>query len=251
MIESYKHRLRILIWLTPYFLFIIAVSAFAENNKHIFGKILLAEGTARKHISDSEGWLALEPGTLLEPGDSIKTLEDSRIEFSIAGNGIYRLGSESTVYLTPWVILKPELISGDMWWTDFYSGPQDDLLQVILPNSHVSAQNVAARFLAGNECTTEIKVYNGNLKLRGRKYYIYDEKPPLEESERHPCDIEPAENDSLSDYSVTLESGQKLILSSKGYIIYQGQFSADDPDEDTDWVRWNKERDQSEQDSKY
>ncbi len=49
---------------------------------------------------------------------------------------------------------------------------------------------------------------------------------------------------------ILLETIQKIIITSGREIVFHGDFNSDDLDEDTEWVRWNKERDQSKQDSK-
>ncbi len=226
-------------------LFVLAASSGGED-----ADIDYLEGVARVRKAGSEGWLKIGESTIISTGDSAMTLADSRFEVLIPKNGVFRMGPASSVLfdsdLAAWYTF-PELVSGDIWGVFQYEDNRvlRSLPRTMLPVAEIMTDSAVARFSAGNDCSAEIKVYSGHLQVIRRKWFGYQVEREGEEIERHPCRADFSEPDSLRNWKVTLGAGDKLILSSKGHIVYQGSFHPDDPDEDTDWVHWNKERDQS------
>jgi len=228
----------------------MAVPVVAGDEEPDIGKIKFIEGTARKQVSGSDGWLTIEDGMTSAIGDSVKTLEDARLEIQLEGNGVFRVGGSSTVFVAGDQgrrLAIPELVSGDIW-ADFQHRKNEDFgssPRMILPTIEILTDSSSARFMSGNDCTSEIKVYSGRLEVTRREPRGGPAENDGKKGKLRPCDEDQSASDSLfSKWSVELEAGQRLIISSKGQIVHQGAFGPDDPDESTEWVRWNKEKDQ-------
>ena len=194
----------------------------------------------RKMVSGSEGWLTINEGAAIKSGDSVKTAGDSRLEFELPGNGVFRLGPSSVIYIDTGETLKPDLIFGDMWAVFLSDG---ESAGAELPIVTVRSENAASRFSAGQDCSQEIKVYAGKLTSSRRIYSGYAKAAANDDGNKHPCETEPAENDSLNTLIETVEAGQKMIITSQGRVVFKGPFVLDDPDENSEWVRWNNDRD--------
>ncbi len=199
------------------------------------------EGTSRKKTSGSEGWLKLDSDSKIGIGDSVKTLEDGKLEFRIS-DGIFRMGANTLITISPGDSREyndgkaMNLIAGELW--TIINSVNDRRQGIFLPHASVFGADFVARFSAGDDGTAEIKIYEGELEIS---------RLVISTTDSTDVDID---NDTAGDgetlpesWSMTLESGEKLIISSRGEITYRNPFSPDDPDENTDWVRWNKDRD--------
>ena len=184
--------------------------------------------------------MKLDSNSVIGVGDSVKTLDDGRLELRISDD-IYRIGANTLIAI-------PEsdtgqsgegktvnLISGEMWSVfELSSGLRQSLF---LPKAEVLGTDFVARFSVGDDGTSEIKVYSGKIEISRRLIPVIDS-------------IETDDGDDSTNitehtpesWSVTLDTGEKLIISSRGEIIYRSSFGPDDPDENIEWVRWNKDR---------
>jgi hypothetical protein len=223
-------------------------SVYSQDEEVIDGRITFVEGTVRKMVSSSEGWLTIAEGTVIGLGDSIKTLEDSKVEFSLKNNGNFRLGPSSCCFIgmdLAGYFIYPDLASGNIWARFEYEENEDywTLPRIMLPTIEVWAIGGEARFTSAEDCTSEIKSYKEKLYVERRLWYGYRTREEGMDFERHLCEADSTMPDSLAFWSVTLDEGERLITSSRGYIVFRGAFGPDDPDEQTEWVRWNLERD--------
>ncbi len=198
------------------------------------------EGTSRKKAPGSEGWLKLDSNSVIGIGDSVKTLEDGRLELQISdrllriGTGTLIAISDSNIeYNMPEKTI--ELISGELW--SMFISKEDVNRGLLLPKANVYGGDFDARFSVGDDGTAEIKVYSGEADITRRLIPVIDS---IETDDG--ADSTDITDHTPESWSVTLDSNEKLILSSSGEIIFRGPFSPDDPDEQTDWVRWNKDR---------
>ena len=47
----------------------------------------------------------------------------------------------------------------------------------------------------------------------------------------------------MREWTVIVREMQKVVISSDSKVMYHGDFSSNDRDEQTNWVEWNKQRD--------
>ncbi len=220
----------------------LLIPAIAIADESEFAYVKYVEGTARKKTIGSEGWMAVDSASTIAAGDSVKTLENSKAILLLPGSGIVRIGPSSIVSFGSAHSTIPELVIGDLWLIYDHDQNYQEICAE-LPFSGVYANRAEVRFSTGNDCTTEIKVYDCEITLVERQWNGNDEALLQNESHERPCEPGQADADSAFNVEFILASGQKAIQSSIGQLIYRGPFSSDDPDEQSEWVRWNKDRD--------
>jgi len=236
------------------FVFLFFGAAVHADNTDI-GIVTFVDGTVRKMTSGSEGWLTVEVGTAIAVGDSIKTIENSKVEFTLRDNGTFRMGPQSGCIIEidfSRTSIYPDLSYGDIW-ADLKTKGQNDvrgMTRLMLPAVEINSNQAVARFVAGTDCTSEMKCYKYDFIASRREWYGLADTAVLNGIKNYRCQPDSTMPDSLSKWIEELVQGQKLISSSRGYVIFKSEFSPDDPDEATDWVRWNLERDREIQKNK-
>ncbi len=225
-------------------LFILAVSSGGEENISGIAAINNLEGVARVRKAGSEGWLKIGESTIISAGDSAMTLADSRAEIRLADSYIIRIGSSTIIGIADTADVT--LTSGEIWTT---IEKIDQLPGMRIETSVLVAeiQEAIARFSVGKDGSTEIKVYDGQIRLSILPVVAEPDSASSDSISYETADMLEI---TVPEKKILLETTQKIIISSGGEIVFHGDFDRDDLDEDIDWVRWNKERDQSEQDSK-
>lgn len=215
-------------------------SAWAENS--VFAHVNHVEGTARNKAPGSEGWVAIDSSSTIAFGDSVRTLEKSEIEILRNGGNVIRLGPNTLVTVTDSATAPDEstgafeLISGDLW--SVWSGQNRIKSQLLTPRAAIRGRAAVARCAAGDDGSTEIKVYKGALEISRRSV------PAVDTLKQYEADTsETPERTQPEAWTLTLETGGKLIISAHGDIAFNGRFSPDDRDEQTEWVRRNMNKD--------
>jgi hypothetical protein len=90
----------------------------------------------------------------------------------------------------------------------------------------------------GRDGTVELKAYQGLARV---EFTGLDSLVDSSNAVNFPHLAAPEAAGKLA--AVTVQSQEKLLLTSSGKIVYEGPFSATDIDEETSWVEWNKARD--------
>lgn len=201
------------------------------------------EGAARVRKPGSEGWLKIEESESVSAGDSVRSLSDSRAEIKLADNYIIRIGSSTIIGIDGAADMT--LQSGDIWAV---IRPTERLGSMMIRSPVTIAEigDAVARFSVGKDGSTEIKVYDGQIDLRILLARIEEESESSDSISEGPADTLDA---VIGEEEILLEANHKIIVTSAGKIVHHSAFGSNDLDEDTDWVRWNKERDHGNRDS--
>lgn len=203
------------------------------------------EGAARLRKPGSEGWLKIEESAVVSAGDSVRSLADSRAEIKLANNYIIRIGPSTIIGIG--AAAEVTLQSGDIWAV-IRPIEQPGGMMIRSPVTIAEIGEAVARFSVGEDGSTEIKVYDGQIDLRILPARMEPESESSDSISEGAADTLYA---VIVEEEVLLEANHKIIVTSGGEIVHHSAFGNGDLDEDTGWVRWNKERDQSDQDSKY
>ena len=186
--------------------------------------------------------MTIDSSSTISIDDSVKTLEDGRLEIGIFDGSTNRIGANTLVLIIKGDIpqsggeITVELIYGELW--TFIDSDSELFGGILMPGAIIGGENFTARFSAGDDGTGEIKLYDGEL-IVSRRLTVTNDSTDTEKSD----ETEAKEEIESEIWTEVLKPGEKIITSSRGNVIYRGSFSPDDPDEDTDWVRWNKDRD--------
>jgi len=215
-------------------------------------KLLYSEGRTLIQRNGSQGWVAADSNDFVTPGYKIRTEHGSRAEFELPGKTILRLGQSSgfsfadSSRATPADSLKTlgELV-GDFWISGFGS-PEGLTCRIECPLKEgtiiISSENSISptifRMAVGRDGTVELKAYQGLARV---EFTGLDSLVDSSNAVNFPHLAAPEAAGKLA--AVTVQSQEKLLLTSSGKIVYEGPFSATDIDEETSWVEWNKARD--------
>ncbi len=207
--------------------------AYAQDNNPNIGSFSSIDGTARVRRQGSEGWLTADMTTSVAIEESIKTLEESRAEIKTRF-GLFRLGPLTEIKFARADMngsVDLNIVSGHIWSVD--NGPAAGS-EIAISSPVLLCRPVGAvcGFSVGVDGTTELKVYRGRIEVEG-----HPEKMIPEDSLETAA--APPEN-----WTMTLQADQKLIVTSRGNIAFNGAFHPDDPDESSPWIQWNLNRGQ-------
>ena len=234
-------------FMRPVFVILLFLVGSSRGQEDISGLALLTylEGAARVRKPGSEGWLKIEESAIVSAGDSVRSLADSRAEIKLVDNYIIRIGSSTIIGIGE--AAEVTLQSGEIWAA---IKPIEQLgdMKIRSPVTIAEIGEAVARFSVGKDGSTEIRVYDGQIDLRILPAKVEPESESSDSISNDAADTPVAE---IGEEEVLLEANHKIIVTSGGEIVYHSAFGSNDLDEDTDWVRWNKERDQSKQDSNY
>jgi hypothetical protein len=210
---------------------ILAATSDGEEAKSDVAFVTYLEGVARVRKPGSEGWLKIEESAIILSGDSVKTLADSRAEIRFTDDNTVRIGSSTAIEIADSAEIALE--SGEIWMV-VGQGSRILSMKIKSPVAIAEIREAVARFSVGQDGSTEIKVYDGQIDLKILPVIV---EPESLTSDSMFYDV-PGKD-------VFLEGNDKIIITSSGEIAFQGAFSTDDVDEDIEWVRWNKNRDQT------
>lgn len=229
----------------PVFVILLFLVGSSKGQEDISGPASLTylEGAARVRKPGSEGWLKIEESAIVSAGDSVRLLADSRAEIKLVDNYIIRIGPLTIIGIGD--AAEVTLPSGEIW-TVIKPIEQPGSMTIRSPVTIAEIGEAVARFSVGEDGSTEIKVYDGQIDLRILPARIEPESESSDSISNEAADTPDA---VIGEEEILLGANYKIIVTSGGEIVYHSAFGSNDLDEDTDWVRWNKERDQSEQDS--
>lgn len=231
----------------PVFAIILILAATSDGQEVKFdvASVTYLEGVARVRKPGSEGWLKIEESAIISAGDSLKTLADSRAEIILTDINIMRIGSSTVIGIGG--SLEVAIESGEIW-TAIEQAGQVTSMTIRSPVTIAEIGEAVARFSVGRDGSTEIKVYEGRIDLKILPVTVQPE--PLTSDSTYYYDAHAVEAD-IGEKEVSLEASSKIVITSNGEIVFQGTFGVDDIDEDVEWVRWNRDRDQTGSDSDY
>ncbi len=218
-------------------LLIFVASSRGEENTSGVASITYLEGVARVRKPGSEGWLKVGESAIISAGDSVKTLANSRAEIGLKDNYIIRIGSSTIIGIVD--AAEVTLKSGEIW-TAIEQVEQITSMTIKSPVTTAEIRGAVARFSVGEDGSTEIKVYNGQIELKILPVMV---EPESARSDSISYDGTQAAEADIGEKEVVLGANHKIVVTSGGEIVFQGAFSRDDLDEDNDWVKWNMARD--------
>jgi hypothetical protein len=213
---------------------------------------LYSEGRTLVQRNGSQGWVTTDSNDYVSPGDKIRTEQGSRAELELPGGTILRLGPSSGFSFadssrsTPAdsLMTLEELVGGI--WINGYGGAEGSACRLVCPlkegtviiSSEKGISVPVFGMAVGRDGTVELKAYQGLARV---EFTGLDSLVDSSNAVNFPHLAAPEAAGKLK--AVTVQSQEKLLLTSSGKIVYEGPFSATDIDEETSWVEWNKARD--------
>ncbi|MCB0289361.1 MAG: FecR domain-containing protein [Calditrichaeota bacterium] len=218
------------------------------------GQFTLVEGNVRKKQIVDEDWIrAQEQGNVLS-GDRVRTLLESRAEMKLAELDVIRLAPRTTIDIVKLYEETKEkkiqthikVSSGDVWGK---VKSVDANSQFEVTSDFAGAAITGTIFRIKQDSSkqeTQVKVYTGEVKIK--KMSGPPQKPQQVGKPQEvpgPQQVPGPQEVSAEQWIQIVRSMQQVTIGPGGLIKSVGNFSTNDADENTAWVRWNQERDRA------
>lgn len=220
------------------------------------GIVSYVEGNVRKKsIEEADFKTNVSEKTTVKSRESYKTMIKSRAELELSELDIIRLAPKTTVDL---VALYEEtkdgkqktdikLAEGDLW---AQVNSSDDKNEFMMDTDIAAAAITGTNFRMSKDGElTEMKVYHGEVKISNAREKM-DKMSAKSVKEftapkqtMGPKQVAGPKQVSLEEWVYIVKNMQKISFDKTGKVVSAGEFKADDSDEKTDWVEWNKKRD--------
>lgn len=220
------------------------------------GVVTWLEGAAQKKSDVQASWIDAYVKTTIGNGDKMKTLQKSRAELEINWDTIIRLSENTLVdfvklikdYQHKFTATDIQITQGEVWGN----------LEALGDTSSFTIGDVAARAeIRGTtfsykhaDTGTVLKVYEGVVSVHG----IHQVDSPATvagprevsgpQEVSGPREVSPPAVVTMEHWSVNVVAMQEISISSPGAKPRLRDFTAQESEEQSEWVRWNKERDE-------
>ncbi len=235
----------------PVLIFLICTAVISGDGVEKKGIVTYAQGQVKRSAGESEIWQNAPVNTDILSGDKVRTYQDSRAELNLAQLDVIRLAQRTIVDIvqlyqeTKEKIIKTEIkVEEGEIWANVEKVKMNAQFDLSAPVAAAAITGTVLRFKVGNDSTTQLKVYNGevhitnapeNKKLKPQSIIPHEIPGPYEIP--GPTEI------SMEEWLYIVKSMEQITIDKKGQIVSKGQFNTRDSDEQADWILWNKDRD--------
>lgn len=240
--------------------FILVNKVIASNTSNIekeetqSGIITFLEGKAQKKKAVSTDWINAHVQSKVKTGEKIKTLDRSKAELEINWDTVIRLSENTIVDLVK--LLKNvnkkfeaniDVDQGEVWAS---VDKLNDESTFTIGDSIARAEIRGTTFrYSHSDKGTQLKVYSGVVKIdavhkvEGPHEVLAPHKviPPHEVS--GPSEVSGPHKVSMEKWTVIVKSMQEVNISNGLTKPEVKNFKSSDPNEQSEWIQWNKERD--------
>jgi hypothetical protein len=218
------------------------------------GEVTYVEGRARKQPLQSEEWLTAEKGSAVVSGDKVRTLRESRAELELMKLDIIRLAPMTTIDIVKLYEETKEgrdetqinVAQGNIWAL-VGKVKEDAEFNISTPVAGAAITGTRFRIEVEEDSSTLLKVYEGEVKITnapGNKTLQPQALPHKERKQiEGPKQVKGPRQVSFEEWYYIVKNMQQIRIAKSGELVSSGAFSKDDADEQTEWVKWNLERD--------
>lgn len=237
------------------FVFLIlgsAVQVGAADLPSDAGVITYVKGTAQKKAPAEEDWEKAKENTRLASGDKVKTMEKTRAEIRLEAGKVIRLDENTTIDLVKLVEesqnkieMDVKMEQGNLWAKVSKLGENMDF-RVESPIAGASVRGTTFRVGVALDGSTTLNVYEGAVEVYNP---IQKAEGPITRIEApreaaKPGYVEGPKEVSLEEWTYIVKDMQKFTITPEGIKKVEA-FKKIDPDEQSDWVKWNMEMDRT------
>lgn len=221
--------------------------------------ITYVEGEAKKRPVKRELWIEAEVNSAVVEGEKVKTLEESRAEIELSQESVIRLAERTTVDIVK--LFEEEkrkaeetqlnVEEGDVWGS--VSKIDDNSSFEINTDLSVSAIRGTVFQVSVDQDTTKLKVYEGEVKIENTalknrsKIESETEKGKSDKVQpiQPPVPVEGPKPVSMEEWIKIVRNMQEVVIShDQPWLWLQRDINPNSAEEKSDWVKWNKKRDQ-------
>jgi len=219
------------------------------------GKVTEIEGVARKLPKQARDWITAEVGSDVISGDKVRTLSQSQAELTLQELDVVRMGPLTTVDIVKLyeetkegqdeTAIKVE--RGDIWALVAKKKEQTKF-QVSTPVTGAAITGTKFRISVAPDSTTVLKVYSGEVKVTNSPDNTKLTAEDLPSIKPHlvakPKQIKGPIQVSFKEWYYIIHGMQEIHVDASGKVVQSGAFSDNDDDENSEWVMWNKSKDE-------
>ncbi len=218
------------------------------------GIVTYVEGTAKKQRLEEADWRSVIKDTPVISGERLRTFTESRAELEIARLDRIRMAPRTTIDVLKLYEESLEQVreskivlqSGDLW-AQVGKKSEKMSFSISTPVAAAAITGTTLRLRVAADSSAELKVYSGEVVLSK----ALDAKPDAKKASLQPQQIPGPQQVagphevSVEQWSLIVKSMQKVRVDRNGQVVQSGSFSGADPDEQSDWVKWNQQRDKA------
>ncbi|MDZ7261472.1 MAG: FecR domain-containing protein [candidate division KSB1 bacterium] len=231
--------------------FLVAYSGEGNQKQEKKGLVTYVDGRVKKKALDSEDWITAAQNTEVLGGDKVRTYQMSRAELELLQLDVVRMAPQTTIDIVKLYEetkeekreIKINVEQGDIW-AKVNPNKKGAKFTLTTPTTAAAITGTTLRMNVAPDSTTQLKVYQGEVHITNAP----------ERTDLRPQSIKPYEvpgpyqipgptEVTVEQWLYIIKSMQQITVSPRGQIVSKGSFSPKDPDEQSEWVKWNKQRD--------
>jgi len=235
---------------------LVMIVIWAKAAEHSVGYISFVLGTkndVKVQHAEQSGWRNIRLYEPVKNKDQIKTHIESRCEVKLDDGSVVRIGENSNFKFSD-ISYQPKKRSfksflnwGRLWIRVPKTHRVADEFQIIAPSAVCAVRGTVYRIDA--DSTTRIMVYDGAVDVGPNTTAEKDnDQSTLQPKNLKPHEI-PGPQEIPGPYEVTLDQWIRIVKGFQIEIRPDGKYAKsrinENLDNQSDWVRWNKERDMS------
>jgi hypothetical protein len=190
------------------------------------------------------------------PGDKIETKRESRCEITLRNGDVVRI-DENSIYTLEDVKAEEEAIQassmlsiGKLWATIRKIFSEDDYVTVKSPTAVIAVRGTIYRLDVEQDSSTTLKVYDGEVEVTPRSESTGSMQPPPQrqgpigppQDVAGPTDVQGPRDVSEAQWIEIVKAQQQIVIRPDGKME-KSDFDLLE-DGKSDWVQWNKKRDE-------
>lgn len=228
-----------------------AGSSRPESGKK--GLFTVVEGSVKKKQVQDPDWIRAQVKTDVLGGDRVRTLVQSRAEMNLAQLDIIRLAPQTTIDVVKLyeetkekkIATQIKVKEGDIW---------GKVKSVDANSSFEVSSDIAGAAITGTifrlhqdsaKQEMQLKVYTGEVKISNVPEKMGDLTPQtIKPSQvQGPTQVPGPRQITMEEWVYLVRSYQQITIGANKQVKSAGNFKRTDRDENSDWVRWNLQRD--------
>ncbi|MBD3371787.1 MAG: hypothetical protein GF403_03615 [Candidatus Coatesbacteria bacterium] len=218
------------------------------------------EGDVVKRPEVEETWIAAELNSIVTRGYKVRTYEKSRAELTLNVDSVVRLAPRTTVDVVKLFEENREGFNETLFevedgevWANIEGLGDADSFAITSEVMGTACRGTTYRLSVIGDGTTMLRVYEGAVELWDPMMAItgpgfWETGAVGEDDGKHevvgPHEVSGPIEVTEEEWRLRLITAmQEIIIAPDGTVLREGKFSPDDAGEQSEWVRWNQQRD--------
>jgi hypothetical protein len=217
------------------------------------GLFTVVEGSVKKKQVQDPDWIRAQVKTDVLGGDRVRTLVQSRAEMNLAQLDVIRLAPQTTIDVVKLyeetkekkIATQIKVKEGDIW---------GKVKSVDANSSFEVSSDIAGAAITGTifrlhqdsaKQEMQLKVYTGEVKISNVPEKMGSITPhTIRPSQvQGPTQVPGPRQITMEEWVYLVRSYQQITIGANKQVKSVGNFKRTDRDENSDWVRWNLQRD--------